>query len=182
MMLQDEKMKIYADIKAEIDEIKESLSENSRKVEMAINDVKTNDTGDARENAGLDIAKDELSTLYQNITMRQQLLGKFQEIEEYNLYTLLFPGTTPPDTCYEYNSVGRVVLYSTVRLKIHRGNGTVKDMVIIIMPSGFNFKTVGCCPVNNPAVKLLVGAKEGDRIPFTCVTGEKVTYEIIEIL
>lgn len=182
MTLYEEKMKIYADIKAEIDGIKDTLSENSKKVEMAINDIKTNDTGDARENAGLDIAKDELSSIYQTIMMRQQLLSKFQEIEEYNLYTLLFPESTPPDTCYEYNSIGRVALYSTVRLKIQRGNGTIQDMVIIIMPSGFNFKTIGCCPVDNPAVKLMVGAHEGDKIPFTCVTGERVTYEIVEIL
>ena len=182
MTLREEKEIIYSEIKKEIDEVKASLAGDSKKVEDAINNIKANDTGDARENAGLDIAKDDLIKLYQDITMRQQLLNKFQEIEEQELFNLLFPGVAVPDNCLLYNSIGKAVLYSTLRLKVHRGNGTIQDMIIILMPSGLNFKTSGCCPVDNPAVKLLMGSRAGDKIPFTCITGEKVVYEVLEIL
>lgn len=182
MTLLEEKNRIYSEIKAELDGIQEEREKTGQEIEKTLEKVKAADDGDARENAGLDVAKDTLAKLYQLVLMQQMSISKFKDIEEYALYQLLFPDDAPPEHCFEYNSIGRAVLYSTLRLKIHRGDGRIQDLVTILMPSGFSFKTTGCCSVDNPAVKLLVGSKQGDNINYTCITGEKVIYEVVEIL
>lgn len=181
MTLIEERNRIYSEIKAELDGIQEEREKTGQEIEKTLEKVKEADDGDARENAGLDIAKDALAKLYQSVLKQQVAIGKFKDVEEYSLYKLLFPDDTPPEHCFEYNNIGKAVLYSTLRLKIHRGDGRVQDLVTILMPSGFGFKTTGCCSVDNPAVKLLVGSKAGDRINYTCITGEKVVYEVIEV-
>ena len=182
MTLQQEKDRIYSELTAELESVQEELEKGGQQIEEAIKVVKGADDGDARENAGLDVAKEELAKLYQLVLMQQQSISKFQKIEERTLFSLLFPELAPPENCFEYNSVGRAVLYSTLRLKVHRGDGTIQDLVVILMPSGFNFTTMGCCSVDNPAVKLLLGARPGARINYSCITGEKVVYEVVEIL
>lgn len=184
MTLQEERTRIYQSLAKEIQDMKDSLSDCSNKIDIAVGAVKESDTGDARENAGLDIAKDELVGLYREIMRIQAILAKFQEVEELELYQILFPENinSIPSRCMKYNHVGKAVLYSTLRVDVKRGNGTVTEMIIMLMPAGFNFKTRGCSSVDTPATRLMLNARPGQKIPYTCPTGEKVEYTIKEIL
>ena len=184
MTLQEERARLYQSLAAEVQEMKNSLSECSDKIDIAVGTVKDSDTGDARENAGLDIAKDELVGLYREVVRIQAILAKFQEVEELELYQTLFPENIDsiPSRCMRYNHVGKAVLYSTLRVDVKRGNGNVSEMILMLMPAGFNFKTRGCSSVDTPAARLMLNARQGQTIPYTCSTGEKVEYTIKEIL
>lgn len=182
MTLAEERELIYASLAKEVDETKKALTESNRTIDQAIGNVKSNDTGDARENAGLDIAKERLVELYQDVTRKQGLLAKFQEIEESTLFSLLFPELPIPDYCMKYNNIGKAVMYSTVRLEITRGNGSKQNMTIMLMPPGLNFRTTGCSSIDNPATRLIINAKPGQEIPYLCPTGEQVVYKVLEVL
>lgn len=182
MTLQEEKMKIYQQLEQEVRDMKKSLDDYSRRIDSAIGSVKENDTGDARENAGLDIAKDDLVAAYKEILRIQSILSKFQEVEERDLYVRLFPEKAVPEYCLYYNHVGRAVLYSTLRVEVKRESGRVQDMILMLMPAGFNFKTMGCCSLDAPAARLMLNSKQGQTIPYVCPTGERVEYLIKEIL
>lgn len=182
MTLAEEREVIYTNLAQEVDDTKKALAESNRLINHAIGNVKSNDTGDARENAGLDIAKERLIELYTDVSRKQAMLSRFQEIEESNLFSRLFPELPIPDYCMPYNNIGKAVMYSTLRLEVTRGSGEKQEMVIMLMPPGLNFRTTGCSAIDNPATRLMLNAKEGQKIPYTCSTGEQVVYKVLEVL
>ena len=77
MTLLEERDRIYSEIKAELDGIQEEREKTGQEIEKTLEKVKEADDGDARENAGLDVAKDALAKLYQSVLKQQVAISKF---------------------------------------------------------------------------------------------------------
>ena len=188
--LEECKMILYSSISAEYQAI---VRDKEIAVDKQIQDIlhKLQSAGhqDVREDAARDAIMESLDMLYKERTKLAQQRANFENIQNADLYQILFPNS-PVVQGFKYKSVGKVVPYAAVRLEIVRESGTVSERVILVLPEGLDVDVskreacagMCCCCANNNAIKRMLGAEAGTRIEYTCSTGETVMYVIKEIL
>lgn len=128
---------------------------------QAAEEYKAANTGDRSENAPLEAAIERMQKVNSKIIENEKQIHLISSIDDLS----------------RYNSVGIVVLYSTVRIRC-RG----KEFVYRIFPAGISYLDIGVMAANSRVASAIMGRQVGDVIYLTHDgEGTEVEYEILEI-
>lgn len=124
-------------------------------------EYKAANTGDRSENAPLEAAIEKMKKVNSKILENDKAIRLISGIDDLS----------------RYNSVGVVVLYSTVRLTC-RGS----EYIYRIYPAGISYIDINIMAANSRLAVALMGKKEGDTVQLTHEgEGSTLIYKIEEI-
>ena len=82
----------------------------------------------------------------------------------------------------KYNYCGLVVIYTTVRLRLSRGNSEPEVLTYKILPSGLSFLDIGAIAANSRVAQAVLGKQKGDVVTIQHSSGKmRLQYEILDI-
>ncbi len=162
------------DLKVRADQIANDLNKMRQVIEQSIEDLFAEKQecfeeyqsavalGDARENAMLENAIAHIHSVNAKISSYQKQLAQFREIEDVS----------------NYNSVGFIVPYSTVRLEV---NG--QEMIYRIYPDDVSFVDIGVIAGNSRLAIALMDKSAGDvvEVENTSQARAMISYKILEV-
>lgn len=118
-------------------------------------------TGDRSENAPLEAAIKHMQETNAAIVTNSKQLEQLEDIADLS----------------RYNSVGIVVMYSTVRLSLDG-----KELIYRIYPDGVSFVDIGVIAANSRLATALMGKVVGDSVDLDHISkNTTLTYRIEEI-
>ena len=114
---------------------------------------------DARENAALEAAIEHMKQVNASMITVNEQINQLEEIADLS----------------KYNSVGIVVLYSTVRLSCQG-----EEYIYRIFPNGISFIDIGVIAANSRLATAIMGRTAGDSVEIEHTSRNKVLKWTIE--
>lgn len=136
-------------------------------------------TGDRSENAPLQAAIENLKRNNLDIRECENVISGLAAIEDAGFLKKIFEeGSEVLKGKRKYNSIGKVVMYSTVRLDFEGD-----ELIFRIYPDGVSHIDIGVMAANSKLASSLMGKVVGDKVSVTrnSSAGKYAVYTIKEI-
>ncbi len=152
-----------------LNEIDDTIAKAKQRYNQAIETYKTVDKGDRSENATFEAAVKEIKDSQLEIINREKEQQRLSIVREAS----------------KYNSVGKILLYTTFKVKVTSNTGGSldnKELVFRIYPDGISYPMDRIIAANSRLAIAAFNHRVGDKIKVTNnSTGTDVEYTILDI-